>query len=733
MIAPVSAAALHKNANPISLTGLEFSYTRRRSNRDLAHLTKHQMQERNRLIALIFVSVLLLLVYGPLAQWFVAADRMLYDQVASHLRNPPLQNAAIVSVDPAKNRNADTFSQYGQIISALKSAKVKRIIMAQPPSLSGSDGLPGWAATLSIGAPVYVPTQHQLAGLATRDGFVDIRPDGDGVLRRSDLWLLHDGVMSPSLPLAIAFDNADAETSRRLSGTDDAIYFSSYTELPRISVKELLREDVDKKALRGATVFVDSAPSIVGATAVLPSGQFVTQSEITASLLANIEQDRMIMAPAWVRAMGWLAPILLAIVAVLFMPDRSRKDIAVLTGFVLVLLLLTDIMLLHVLHVRLDLGRPILIFLGVSILSFWLVRDDKKDIVNAFNRGSDFLSAGRLEPAFAEFRLCPPSETLANIMYKLSLAFERQAKPERAEAVLEWMKRTQSTIKSRGSSRQKPEGAPQQLGRYVIERRIGRGAMGAVYLARDPRINRPVALKAIPIEKEFEDEELEEARLRFFREAESAGRLAHPNIITVFDAGEDKNLAYIAMEYIPGIPLTAFTDPKKLLAPKRTLELCATTADALDYAHNQGVIHRDIKPANLMYNPKEGTLKITDFGVARMTDNNKTKSGIVLGTPIYMSPEQLGAEDLTGHSDLFSLGVTLYELLAGEVPFHATNIAVLMTKITTDDPAPIANRRAGIPPSLDNILAKSLAKKPADRFSCGAEMAIALRNCARYS
>jgi serine/threonine-protein kinase len=276
-------------------------------------------------------------------------------------------------------------------------------------------------------------------------------------------------------------------------------------------------------------------------------------------------------------------------------------------------------------------------------------------------------------------------------------------------------------------------GTPQRLGRYVIERKIGRGAMGVVYLARDPRINRPVALKVIPIEKEFEDEELEEARMRFFREAESAGRLAHPNIITVFDAGEDKHLAYIAMEYLPGAQLTHYTDPARLLAPKKALELCARTADALDYAHNQGVIHRDIKPANLLYNAKNDMLKISDFGVARLTDNNKTKSGIVLGTPMYMSPEQLSADDLTGHSDLFSLGVTLYELLTGEVPFKATNIAVLMTKITTEDPAPVSNRRAGIPPSVDAVLAKALAKRPENRFANGGELAIALRNCARYA
>ncbi|MGB5628102.1 MAG: serine/threonine-protein kinase, partial [Woeseiaceae bacterium] len=410
------------------------------------------------------------------------------------------------------------------------------------------------------------------------------------------------------------------------------------------------------------------------------------------------------------------------------------KEIAVLTVTGVLGLLLFQALMLMGLHLRIDLGRPILMFVGVGALSAYLVADVKKASVDAFKKGSDFLAAGRLEPAFAEFRRCNPSETVAAVMYKLSLAFEQQAKPERAEAVLEWMKRTQSGPKSDDTlTSRKLNGAPQRLGRYVIEKRIGRGAMGAVYLAKDPRINRPVALKAIPIEKEFEDEELKEARLRFYREAESAGRLTHPNIITVFDAGEEKGLAYIAMEYVPGIPLRNYTDPKKLLAPKRALELAAITAEALDYAHNQGVIHRDIKPANLLYNPKEGSLKISDFGVARMTDNNNTKTGIVLGTPMYMSPEQLGAENLTGLSDLFSLGVTLYELLVGEVPFRATNIAVLMTKITTEDPAPVSSRRAGIPPSVDAVLAKALAKRPSDRFSCGAEMAIALRNCARVS
>jgi serine/threonine-protein kinase len=683
-------------------------------------------------MALSFVSVLLLLVYGPLAQWFVSADRILYDQISAGLPGKALDNAYIISIDPQVSGTAELLDTYGEVLLLMQNYGAARVVLSNPPELPENQELPSWSALLSSSLPVFVPTRHRFASVATRDGFISIMPDSDGVLRRSSLWQLNNGLMSPSLPLAVAFESSATSSGGALLGADDAIYFSNFTELPRIAV-ENLRHDDARKALRGATVFIDSDPALVSAAAVLPSGQFVTASEITAALLADIENGRTISKPSSFQALEYLIPALLAIVGVLFLPDRNRREIAVMTISVVVALLLIEALLMLGPGIRIDLGRPIFIFVGVAILSAWLVVDVKKVSGDAFKKGSDFLTAGRLEPAFAEFRRCNPSETVASVMYKLSLAFEQQAKPERAEAVLEWMKRTQGTVKAAQHTGKKPAGVPQRLGRYVIERRVGRGAMGAVYLAKDPRINRPVALKAIPIEKEFEDEELKEARLRFYREAESAGRLTHPNIITVFDAGEDKGLAYIAMEYVPGIPLRDFTDPNRLLAPKRALELAAATAEGLDYAHNQGVIHRDIKPANLLYNPKDGTIKISDFGVARMTDNNKTKTGIVLGTPMYMSPEQLGAEDLTGLSDLFSLGVTLYELLVGEVPFKASNIAVLMTKITTEEPAPIASRRAGIPPSVDAVLAKALAKRPQDRFSCGAEMAIALRNCARVS
>ena len=690
-------------------------------------------QTRNRLIALSFASVLLLLVYGPLAPWFLTADRFLYDTFASGLPNRPLDNAIIISIDPSRASQDKLMADYGQVLSVLSRSQARRIILPQPPELGADERLPGWAAALGGPVPVYVANSHRLSEMTSHTGFMEFAPDDDGVLRRTNLWQLNGAIMSPSLPLAVALDNEAIPPSSRMSASDDTVFLSNYEELPRVALDEILFGDFASTRLNEATIFVDHEPALVGASAVLPSGQFVTHSELTAALIADIEADRAIVVPAWVSALQWLAPVLLAIVAVLFLPERDRRNIVVISIATVVALLLLEMLLLYVLRVRLDIGRAALIFIGIGLLSLWLVGNPKKATQDAFKRGSDFLAAGRLEPAFAEFRRCRPSDTVATVMYKLSIAFEEQAKPERAEAVLDWMKRTQGVREAKQKKTEGVAGFPKRLGRYVIERRIGRGAMGAVYLAKDPRINRAVAVKAIPIEKEFEDEGLKEARIRFFREAESAGRLTHPNIITVFDAGEDKGLAYIAMEYVPGIPLRDFTDPKRLLAPKRALELAASTAEALDYAHNQGVIHRDIKPANLLYNPKEGALKISDFGVARMTDNNRTKTGIVLGTPMYMSPEQLGAENLTGHSDLFSLGVTLYELLIGEVPFKAGNIAALMTKITTEDPAPIAGKRAGLAPSIDAVMAKALAKRPEDRFSCGAEMAIALRNCARYA
>jgi serine/threonine-protein kinase len=269
---------------------------------------------------------------------------------------------------------------------------------------------------------------------------------------------------------------------------------------------------------------------------------------------------------------------------------------------------------------------------------------------------------------------------------------------------------------------------PARLGRYVLTREIGKGAMGVVYLARDPMINREVALKAIPLAAEFEGSELEEARTKFFREAEMAGRLSHPHIVTIYDAGEHDGIAYIAMELLRGQHLVDYTNPARLLPPAIAIELVARLAGALHYAHQQSVVHRDIKPANIMFDAPSGELKITDFGIARLTDSNRTRTGLVLGTPSFMSPEQLQGRAVTGSSDLFSLGVTLFQLLTGQLPFRGDSMPALMLKIAQDPHPRIRAVRPDLPAGLDELFDRLLAKVPAARIPSGAALAQALRD-----
>jgi serine/threonine-protein kinase len=265
------------------------------------------------------------------------------------------------------------------------------------------------------------------------------------------------------------------------------------------------------------------------------------------------------------------------------------------------------------------------------------------------------------------------------------------------------------------------------LGRYRIERELGRGAMGVVYLARDPKINRLLAIKAIALAAEFSGVDLAGARERFFREAEMAGRLNHPNIVVIYDAGEDQGLAYIVMEYLRGAHLSDNTTSSRLLSAATVLDICARVADALHFAHRQNVVHRDIKPANIMFDADNNALKITDFGIARLTDGGSTKTGIVLGTPSFMSPEQLEGRRLDGRSDLFALGVSLYQLTCGQLPFRADSMTALMHKIANEPHTPLSTIRPDLPEALDRIVNRALAKAPQDRFQTGAEMATALR------
>jgi len=265
------------------------------------------------------------------------------------------------------------------------------------------------------------------------------------------------------------------------------------------------------------------------------------------------------------------------------------------------------------------------------------------------------------------------------------------------------------------------------LGRYVLQEEIGRGSMGTVFKASDPMIERTVAIKTINA-LQIQDGSVEPRR-RFLREAKAAGRLSHPCIVTIYDIGEFEDIAYIVMELLEGRSLKDVLDWGERISLATAVHIVLQTADALGFAHRQGVVHRDIKPGNLMLT-KQGLVKITDFGVARIDQMSRTRTGVVIGSPRYMSPEQVSGKKADGRSDVFSLGIVLYELLTGVAPFDAArpeDFLTLMQNIVSKEPKPASALNAEVPAALDAVIARALRKNPEERYATADELAEALR------
>ncbi len=271
----------------------------------------------------------------------------------------------------------------------------------------------------------------------------------------------------------------------------------------------------------------------------------------------------------------------------------------------------------------------------------------------------------------------------------------------------------------------------EQIGRYEIASELGRGAMGIVYRARDPRIGREVAIKTIKPADQADTGEIEGLRERLFREAQSAGRLSHPGIVTIFDVDEQDGLVYIAMELVEGQTLDRYVSTAGGTARSLdfAVDLLLQVGSALDYAHRRGIVHRDIKPSNIMISP-DG-VKIMDFGVARIASSQLTRTGVVMGTPNYMSPEQVKGEEIDGRSDQFSLGAIGYELLTGKKPFQAENLTSTIFKIVSADPAPLRQWNPKISPPLDEAILRALAKDPGERFATCRELGEAVAAAAK--
>jgi serine/threonine-protein kinase len=262
-----------------------------------------------------------------------------------------------------------------------------------------------------------------------------------------------------------------------------------------------------------------------------------------------------------------------------------------------------------------------------------------------------------------------------------------------------------------------------RIGRYKIVRELGRGAMGVVYHAIDPNIGRPVAIKTIHFGSNRKPEEVDRMRERLFREARSAGMLSHPGIVTIYDVEQQGELAYIAMEYVDGPTLDQVLAESDPLAGGRMFSILGQTAVALDYAHSKGIVHRDIKPANIMLSD-DGTAKIADFGIAKIAAaENLTMTGSIVGTPHYMSPEQVQGQPVDGRSDQFSLAVIAYEMLTGEKPYTGEHLTTVVYKIVAEEPVPPRRLNPSLSAGIENVLRKALSKKPDGRY----------RNCQEFS
>jgi serine/threonine-protein kinase len=418
-------------------------------------------------------------------------------------------------------------------------------------------------------------------------------------------------------------------------------------------------------------------------------------------------------------------------------------------------------------HLWLDVSLPVVLLLAGSLIMFRFgarkKAEDYSDIsATEIHRRVGLASQkrGDLDAAYESFRKCPLDDSIMVLLYYLAQDFEEAEDYDRAGSVYRYMRSydpgfkdiaeraenarmLQDTVMMDAAGVMPDENAEEEyddtpdgsiLGRYRIERRIGKGAMGMVYLGADPKINRTVAIKTLNLKREFDADEQENVLQRFFREAEAAGRLHHPHIVTIYDAGEANDMAYIAMEYLTGTDLRFYTREDSLLPPLSVVKIGMKLADALAYAHSNDIIHRDIKAANVMYDPQSGQLKITDFGIARLTDSRRTKTGMVLGTPSSMSPEQLRGKELDGRTDLYSLGVLLYQLLSGQLPYKADSLTQLMVKITSGDPADLVSLRPELKEHgqcIVEIVGKLLQKDADNRYQDGKKLSRDLLACAK--
>ncbi|HXM81101.1 MAG TPA: serine/threonine-protein kinase [Burkholderiales bacterium] len=609
-------------------------------------------------------------------------------------------------------------------------------------------------------------------------GHLSARPDVDGGIRTEPLVLRYFDHYFPSLSLMIAAKSLNlgaadiklqpdgvALGGLRI-GTDPQfkMYTYFYHDLegrPAFQVDsfyDVYSGKIPPNKYADKIVLIGATAAGVGTYQVTPVSAGTAPVVTLAHAVSSILQEHFFVVPSWAFAVELLVIALVAAYLIALLPRLSAGPALAISGGVFVGLLVLHFALMMSAGIWMQLMLPATLLLvghAALVSKRFIVTERaklKSDETSAeSNRmlGLAYQGQGQLDLAWDKFRQVPRSDALLDNLYNLALDFERKRQFNKAEAVFRYMHDFNPGFRDLGQrlSRAKqlaetlilsgtgshPGGSLQlggekpKFGRFEVQKELGKGAMGVVYLGKDPKIGREVAIKTMALAQEFEAEELVEVKERFFREAETAGRLSHPNIVTIYDTGEEHDFCYIAMELLKGGDLVPYTKAGNLLPPDKVVSIVARVADALGFAHRQGVVHRDIKPANMMYHLESDTLKVTDFGIARLTGSSKTKTGMVLGTPSYMSPEQLAGKRIEGRSDLFSLGVTLYQLLCGRLPFEGESMAQLMFKIANEPPTDIRTINPSLSPLLVAFLERALAKNPDERFQTGEEFGGALR------
>jgi serine/threonine-protein kinase len=651
--------------------------------------------------------------------------------------------------------------------------------------------LPEWALKNAIRAqgnedsPPLPTTSVQLpiesiGRAAAALGHLNSYADVDGGVRTEPLVLQYYDQFYPSLSMMVAAKSlnlgpADIKVQlgesvslgRLKIGTESSSQMYTYFYRDRDgrpafqvdSFYDVLSGKIPAAKYADKIVLIGATAAGVGSTQVTPVSPAMAPVLTLAHSVSSILQEHFFTAPGWAY---WaeLAIIVLVGAYLIALLPRLRAGAALIISagtFGALLALHFALMVSGGLWLQLMLPATLLLAGHAALVSKRFIATEagkqKSDESSAeSNRmlGLAYQGQGQLDLAWDKFRQVPLSDALLDNLYNLALDYERKRQFNKAESVFRYMhefnpkfrdlesklsraqKLSETVILGGGSghpggSLNLAVGEKPKFGRFEVQKELGKGAMGVVYLGKDPKIGREVAIKTMALAQEFEAEELAEVKERFFREAETAGRLSHPNIVTIYDTGEEHDYCYIAMELLKGGDLAPYVKPANLLPVDKAVSIVARAADALGYAHKQNVVHRDIKPANMMYHADTDTLKLTDFGIARLTDSSKTKTGMVLGTPSYMSPEQLAGKKIEGRSDLVSLAVSLYQMLSGKLPFEGESMAQLMFKIANEPPTDILSVNPNLPPALVAFLDKALSKNPDERYQTGEEFGGALR------